>query len=180
MKRSALFLITWLLLGSVCLAQQNPADAPASKEDIEKYLAVMHTRDLMKNISQTMSKQMRQVTAEMLKKQSNITPEMEDRLNKVTDDLIKNMPIDEMLEAMIPVYQKHFTKGNVDDLVAFYSTPTGQKLIKELPSITAEAMQAVMPISQKLMATAVQRAQDEIAQMQKENAAGTKKQTQQN
>ena len=180
MKRSALFLITWLLLGSVCLAQQNPADAPASKEDIQKYLAVMHTRDLMKSVSQTMSKQMRQVTTEMLKKQSNVTPEMEERVNKVTDDLVKNMPIDEMLDAMTPVYQKHFTKGNIDDLVAFYSTPTGQKLIKELPAITAEAMQAVIPISQKLMATAVQRAQDEIAQMQKENAPSSKKQPQQN
>jgi hypothetical protein len=180
MKRSALFLITCLLLGSVCIAQQNPADAPASKEDIQKYLAVMHTRDLMKSVSQTMSKQMRQVTTEMLKKQSNVTPEMEERVNKMTDDLIKNMPIDEMLDAMIPVYQKHFTKGNIDDLVAFYSTPTGQKLIKELPAITAEAMQAVIPISQKLMATAVQRAQDEIAQMQKENAPSSKKQPQQN
>ena len=180
MKRSALFLITWLLLGSVCLAQQNPADAPASKEDILKYLAVMHTRDLMKSVSQTMSKQMRQVTTEMMKKQSNVTPEMEERVNKMTDDLIKNMPIDEMLDAMTPVYQKHFTKGNIDDLVAFYSTPTGQKLIKELPAITAEAMQAVIPISQKLMATAVQRAQDEIAKMQKENAPSSKKQPQQN
>ena len=83
MKRSALFVITWLLLGSVCLAQQNPADAPASKEDIQKYLAVMHTRDLMKSVSQTMSKQMRQVTTEMLKKQSNVTPEMEERVNKI-------------------------------------------------------------------------------------------------
>jgi hypothetical protein len=41
-------------------------------------------------------------------------------------------------------------------------------------------MQAVIPISQKLMATAVQRAQDEIAQMQKENAPSSKKQPQQN
>jgi hypothetical protein len=167
MKRSALFLITWLLLSSVCFAQQNPADASASKEDIEKYLAIMHTRDLMKSISETMSKQMRQVTSEMLKKQSNVTPEMRERVNKMTDDLIKNMPIDEMIDAMIPVYQKHFTKGNIEDLLAFYSTPTGQKVVKETPAISAEAMQAVMPISQKLMATAVQRAQDEIAQMQK-------------
>jgi hypothetical protein len=180
MKRSASLLITCLFLSSVSFAQQNPADAPASKEDVEKYLAVMHTRDLMKTISDTMSKQMRQVTSEMLKKQSNVSPEMRERVNKMTDDLIRNMPIDEMIDAMIPVYQKHFTKGNIDDLLAFYSTPTGQKVVKETPAISAEAMQAVMPISQKLMATAVQRAQNEIAQMQKENEPSPKKQTQQN
>lgn len=180
MKRSALFLITWLLLGSVCLAQQNPADAPASKEDVEKYLDIMHSRDMVKNMMNTMSKQVHQMVSEQLKKEPGMTPEKEERAFKLTDDQLKNFPVDEVIDAMIPVYQKHFRKGNIDDLLAFYSTPTGQKLIKELPAILAEAMQAAMPITQKMMATTLQRVQAEIAQMQKENAPSSKKQTQQN
>jgi uncharacterized protein len=180
MKRSALLLIACLLLASVSFAQQNPADAPASKADIEKYLDVLHTRDLMKTMLDAMSKQMHQMIAEQLKKDPAMTPEMQARANKMMDDIIKSMPIDDLIDAMIPVYQKHFTKGNIDDLLAFYSTPTGQKLVKELPAITTEAMQAVMPISQRMMATAMQRGKDELAQMQKENDASSKKQTQQN
>jgi uncharacterized protein len=180
MKRSALLLIACLLLGSVSFAQQNPADVPASKADIEKYLDVLHTRDLMKTMLDAMSKQMHQMIAEQLKKDPAMTPEMQARANKMMDDIIKSMPIDDLIDAMIPVYQKHFTKGNIDDLLAFYSTPTGQKLIQELPAITTEAMQAVMPISQRMMATAMQRAKDELAQMQKENDPSSKKQTQQN
>ena len=180
MKRYALLLVACLLLGSVSFAQQNPADAPASKADIEKYLDLMHTRDLMKTTMNSMSKQMHQMVGEQLKKQGNLTPEMEAQLNKMMDDLIKNIPIDDLLDAMIPVYQKHFTKGNIDDLVAFYSTPTGQKLVRDLPAITTEAMQAATPVYQKMMAMAMQRVQDEIAQMQKENDASGKKQTQQN
>lgn len=180
MKRSALLLIACLLLGSVSFAQQNPADAPASKADIEKYLDVLHTRDLMKTMLDAMSKQMHQMIAEQLKKDPAMTPEMQGRVNKMMDDIIKGMPIDDLIDAMIPVYQKHFTKGNVDVLLAFYSTPTGQKLIQELPAITTEAMQAVMPISQRMMATAMQRAKDELAQMQKENDPSPKKQAQQN
>jgi hypothetical protein len=180
MKPFAALFLACLFLSSASFAQQNPADAPASKEDIEKYLDVMHTRDMMKTMADTMSKQMRQLVAEQMKKQPGMTPEMEERVNKMTSDLIKNMPFDEMLDAMIPVYQKHFTKGNIDDLLAFYSTPTGQKVIKELPAITAEAMQAVTPITQRIMATTLQRVQHEIAQMQKENNASPKKQAQQN
>ena len=180
MKRSALLLIACLLLGSVSFAQQNPADAPASKADIEKYLDVLHTRDLMKTMMDAMSKQMHQMIAEQLKKDPAMTPQVEARVNKMMDDIIKTMPIDDLIDAMIPVYQKHFTKGNIDDLLAFYSTPTGQKLLQELPAITTEAMQAVMPISQRMMATAMQRAKDELAQMQKENDPSPKKQTQQN
>ena len=180
MKRSALLLIACLLLGSVSFAQENPADAPASKADIEKYLDVLHTRDLMKTMMDAMSKQMHQMIAEQLKKDPAMTPQAEGRVNKMMDDIIKTMPIDDLIDAMIPVYQKHFTKGNIDDLLAFYSTPTGQKLLKELPAISTEAMQAVMPISQRMMATAMQRAKDELAQMQKENDPSEKKQTQQN
>jgi hypothetical protein len=180
MKRSALLLIACLLLGSVSFAQENPADAPASKADIEKYLDVLHTRDLMKTMMDAMSKQMHQMIAEQLKKDPAMTPQAEGRVNKIMDDIIKTMPIDDLIDAMIPVYQKHFTKGNIDDLLAFYSTPTGQKLVKELPAISTEAMQAVMPISQRMMATAMQRAKDELAQMQKENDPSEKKQTQQN
>ena len=180
MKRSALFLITSLLLGSVCLAQQNPVDAPASKEDVEKYLDIMHSRDMIRNIMNTMSKQLHQMLSEQLKKEPGMTPEKEERAFNLSDDILKNFPVDEVLDAMIPVYQKHFTKGNIDDLLAFYSTPTGQKLIKELPAISAEAMQAAMPITQKMMATTLQRVQAEIAQMQNENAPNPKNQTQQN
>ena len=180
MKRSALLLIACLLLGSVSFAQENPADAPASKADIEKYLDVLHTRDLMKTMMDAMSKQMHQMIAEQLKKDPAMTPQAEGRVNKMMDDIIKTMPIDDLIDAMIPVYQKHFTKGNIDDLLAFYSTPTGQKLVKELPAISTEAMQAVMPISQRMMATAMQRAKDELAQMQKDNDPNQKKQAQQN
>jgi hypothetical protein len=180
MKRSAFLLITCLLLSSASFAQQNPADAPASKEDVEKYLAIMHTRDMMKTMMDSMSKQMHQIFAEQMKKDPGMTPQAEARANMMMDDIIKSMPIDDLLDAMFPVYQKHFTKGNIEDLLAFYSTPTGQKVIKELPAITTEAMQAATPIYKTMMATAMQRVQDQIAQMQKENDPSPKKQTQQN
>src|ERR1700745_509493 len=83
MKRSALLLIACLLLGSVSFAQQNPADAPASKQDIEKYLAIMHTRDMMKTMMDAMSKQMHQIFAEQLKKDPAMTPQAEARVNKM-------------------------------------------------------------------------------------------------
>jgi hypothetical protein len=180
MKRSALLVVASLILASVTFAQQNPADAPASKADIEKYLDVMHTRDMMKTMMDAISKQMHQLVKEELKKRPDASPEQEARATKMADDMLKNFPIDEIIDAMIPVYEKHFTKGNIDDLLAFYATPTGQKIVKELPAITTEAMQAAMPVTQKMMANMTQRLQDQIAQMQKEEDANSKKQPQQN
>jgi hypothetical protein len=56
MKRPVLALLACLLLGSVSFAQQNPADAPASKEDVQRYLAAMHVRDTLKSTMELMTK----------------------------------------------------------------------------------------------------------------------------
>jgi len=74
MKRSALLLIACLLLGVVTFAQQNPADAPASKEDVERYLTIMCTRDMMKTMMDNMSSHVRQRLKERLEKQSEYEP----------------------------------------------------------------------------------------------------------
>jgi hypothetical protein len=168
MKRAALGLAVVLIMASVSFGQQNRTDAPASKEDIQRYLDAMHTREMVKSMMETMTKQMHKMTHEMLQKQSNVPADFEARENKTLDDMFKDFPIDELIDVMIPVYQKHLTKGDVDGLVAFYSSPTGQKMIRELPAITAESMQASTGIIQKMMAQTMQRVQDDVAQMQKD------------
>ena len=48
----------------------------------------------------------------------------------------------DLITMVIPVYAKHFTEDDIDQLVKFYKTPIGQKLIAATPEITTEAMQA--------------------------------------
>jgi len=170
MKRLLLALALCPLFTSVSFGQQNSSDAPATKADIERYLDAMHTRDRMKNMMDAMTAQIHKMNHEEMKKNPNLPPDAEDRLNKLTDDLAKNLPIDELLDAMIPVYEKHLTKGDVDALVAFYSSPTGQKMIKEQAAMVSEGMQAAYGVVQKMTGKMMDRAQAEIAQMQKENA----------
>jgi hypothetical protein len=178
MKRFALPVLVSLLFATVSFAQQNAADAPASKENIEKYLDTMHSRDLMKNVMNMMSNQMHQMAVERAKKDPSLPPDYVARVDKASDEMLKNFPIDELFDAMIPIYQKHLTKGDVDALVAFYSTPTGKKFIQEMPAITSEAMQASMGIVQKRMAKIIQRVDDEVAQEQKKAAPDSKKASQ--
>jgi len=171
MKRVVLVLTLCLLLSPAGYAQQSPADQPATKEDVQRYLDAMHTRELMRSTMDAMAKQMRQMTHDQVVKQPNLPPDFETRMNKMTDGMFKDMPVDELLDAMIPVYQKHLTKGDIDALAAFYSTPTGQKIVKEMPALVAESMQAAQGITQKMIASAMQRVQDEVAQAAKESEA---------
>jgi hypothetical protein len=54
-------------------------------------------------------------------------------------------------------------------MVAFYSTPTGQKVLRELPATMAEGMQAMQPIIQKRMNGMMERVQQEVAQTVKDS-----------
>ena len=83
-------------------------------------------------------------------------------------EMLAEMPWDQMIQAMMPVYQKHFTKGDLDALTAFYSTPTGQKVLHEMPGLMADSMKAMMPIMQQHVEKVTAHMQQEMVAMLKE------------
>jgi len=174
MKRPALAAIFCMLFAAGSYAQQSPGDSPATKEDVVRFMDVMHSRDMMLNMMNLMAKQTSQMVHQQVSKQTDLPPDAEERINKMTQDMFKNFPVDDLIQAMIPVYQKHFTKGDIDAFVAFYSTPAGQKLLKEMPAITQESMQASMGVAQKMVANMQQQIQDDINQIRKDSAQGPK------
>jgi hypothetical protein len=170
MKHFMIVMAACLALASAGAAQQTAADAPATKEDVQKYLEVMHSREMMTKMMEAMSKPIHQMMHEQyLKDKDKLPSDFEERMTKKFDDYMNSLPLEEMLQAMVPAYQKHLTKGDIEGLVAFYSSSTGQKLIKELPAITAEAMQAVMPIVRQKIDAMSQRMQQEVAQIVKDS-----------
>ena len=47
---------------------------------------------------------------------------------------------DDLINLMLPVYDKHYTLDDINGLLAFYQTPLGQKVIATMPQITQESM----------------------------------------
>jgi hypothetical protein len=170
MKRFLVAALLFLAFGGNILAQQTAADDPATKEDAERYLQAIHSPDMMKQMVEAMSKSVHQMVHDQFMKDKDKLPaDFEARTNKMIDDMMRDMPFDEMMQAMVPVYQKHFTKGDIDAFVAFYSTPTGQKMLREMPAIAAEAMQSVVPVMRKQMEAMTERVQKEVAESLKQS-----------
>src|SRR5262249_39784328 len=133
-----------------------------------------------KTTMEAVSKQMHQIVHDTIAKQANLPSDFETRMDKMMGDMLKDFPVDELIDAMIPVYQKHLTKGDVNFLVSFYSTPRGQKILRELPAMTSEAMQASTGVMQKMMAKMMDRVQQEIAQELKTPESDSSKKVQTN
>jgi len=148
------------VLVSPGLAQQP---APATKEDIQKLFVVMNVREQMRTTVDSMLRQQSELLRDSLKKRSpQITDDEIQRLDDTMQEMMKDFPYTTILNDMVPVYQKHLTKSDVDSMTVFYSSNTGQKLLREMPAMTAESMQATYPTMQAQLEKVMKRI-DEMA-----------------
>jgi uncharacterized protein len=128
------------------------SDAPATREDVMKLFDIMKIHDQMTLVMESVAKQQRTMLHDtMRKRMPQITDQELARLDQFSAEVMKDLPLDGILDDMVPVYQKHLSKSDVDAMSAFYSSPTGQKLMKEMPAMTAESMQAAGPRMQAMM-----------------------------
>ena len=151
---------------------QTAADAPATRDDILALFNLMHVREQVEPAMQFIARQQRAIIHDSLKRQTpRISPEDLARLDQFTTDIMQDLPVDGMLDDMIPVYQRHLNKSDVDAMSVFYSSPTGQKLLREMPAMTAESMQAASPRIQALMDKVIERARQMAKDGQDEKSA---------
>ncbi len=68
----------------------------------------------------------------------------------------KEFNVDQLVDLLVPVYQKQFTEEDVKAFLEFYQSPAGKKLVEKQPAIMQESMvigqQWGMGIAQKIQA----------------------------
>ena len=172
MKR-LLIAIACIVLSASAFAQT--ADEPASRDDVILYLRTMRSHDMMQKLMEAQSSAMQQMFHDQfLKDKGEVPPDFEVHFKKAMDDLIKGMPMDQITEAMIPAYQQHFTKGDIDAMNAFYSSPVGQKVLQELPAVTQDGMKAAMPLMTKYLGEWMERMKHEFEQTSESSPGSVK------
>jgi hypothetical protein len=65
----------------------------------------------------------------------------------------ESIKIDDVIREVLPIYQKHFTLAEIQELNKFYSTEVMQTMVKKMPLITQDAA----PIQIKMMQDYMQR-----------------------
>jgi hypothetical protein len=154
------FVFLMIALPALAQVADSASAAPATRDDILKLFDTMHIRDQMRLVMDSVAKQQREMIREGLKRRApQMTEQDLARLDQFTSDVLKDFPVDGMLDDMIPVYQKHLNKADVDAMNAFYQSPTGQKMLREMPAMTAESMQASSPRIQAMMDKVMERAE---------------------
>src|SRR5438105_14325995 len=174
--RSLLGVVFGMLLAvSAAWAQQvTSSDVPASKQDIERLFVALHVRERQQLILENSHKQAKTMFNEILQKElpeasKEERAQLQGIIDEMIDDIDRDYPMGSILKDMVPIYQRHLTKSDSDELITFYSSPIGQTVMRELPAITTEAMQVSSSYLQPRMEAAISKLKEKVERMAEED-----------
>jgi hypothetical protein len=74
-------------------------------------------------------------------------------------EFAKEIDPNELVAIVVPIYQRHFTEREIQEMIRFYKTPTGQKFTRELPLVTQESVAAGQQWGQQIAQRAIAKLQ---------------------
>jgi hypothetical protein len=113
-------------------ADQGYAPAQTNLGIAEKREAILRLLDMTQPTAIAM--QTRDAILQQMKRMFPTVPEA------LWQELASEFKMEEFRELVIPIYARHFSLEDLNALIAFYSTPMGQRVIHELPAIAGESM----------------------------------------
>jgi len=131
----------------------------ATPEQIRDYFAIIHLGDTMKALMSQMITGMK----------ATAVPYIPD---SVWQDMDKTMTGFDFLSELIPIYQKHLSRDDLDGVLAFYRTDAGKHLLANQSVMSTEAQQAFHSIGQSLGEQVGERHADEIGAAKKKYEDG--------
>ncbi|MEO6228988.1 MAG: DUF2059 domain-containing protein [Ferruginibacter sp.] len=66
------------------------------------------------------------------------------------DNFKKELDADAITNMVIPIYEKYYTETEIQQLIDFYQTALGKKVIANMPAIMQESMEAGRQYGQKI------------------------------
>ena len=149
--------VAFLIVSLAAVSTGFTADTPPSEDAIKQLLEVTQARqmvDTMNSQMQNMLKNSMQAATQGQK----VTPQIQKEIDQIEQEMnseLKDVLTWSKLESMyIRVYQKSFTAQEIDGLIAFYKTPTGQALLTKMPVVLQntlnEMQQRMAPMMQRM------------------------------
>ncbi len=120
--------------------------------------AANNKQEDIKHLMKLMGMEPEKIVNQVLKPMISLNKKMHkdiDIPDEFWNDLFKEMLTD-MIKLMIPWYEKHFTHEEIKELIKFYESPLGKKMVKVQPLM----MQEMMPKIQEWTKTLSKRLKD--------------------
>jgi len=135
-----------VLLSILTIAFTMGSMAQDKISDIKRLLEVMNSEQMSETMLNSMVPFLKQQITSQIKE--NSAKEKNDKMiDALTDAMMEEMKeLSHKLNSveLVNLYDKHFTQGEIKDLIEFYESPTGKKILAKSPEITKELMNSMM------------------------------------
>ena len=124
----------FLLLVAVSACGQTAPAGPATATSATKDAKIRELINLMGTPKVAVAMMRSQVAS--LKRLMPFPPAAQDDFEK---EFLAAVNTRELVDLIVPIYDRHFSEQDIDGMLAFYRSPLGQRFIKALPQVTAES-----------------------------------------
>lgn len=134
----------FLVCGSAVAA--TPASQPPSEASIQQLLQVTQAHKMLDAMQTRLDGMMRKTSEQALSGQPADAGEqkiIDAQMAKLSALMKSQLSWDSMEPMYVDIYRKTFTQKEVDDMIAFYKSPSGQSMVAKMPAVMGQAMQTV-------------------------------------
>lgn len=136
--------IAALLLLFLALPLTARADEASKRAKIQELFTVMRMEQTLQQVMDAMEKSVIPMTQQIFG--GNVPPTMKTQVADMQHQMFglieQEMGWKTMEPAYTEIYARNFTEEQIDDLIAFYKSPTGTAYLDRVPTLTTESMQA--------------------------------------
>jgi hypothetical protein len=164
---SPVAVLIWAAAISVAVA----ADNPPSDASIKQLLEVVEMRKLPEAMTAQLDGAMKQAIQQATQGEqvpASIQQDIDKRQAQMIVAMKETLDWNKLEPVYVHVYQKSLTQQEVDGLIAFYKTPSGQAVLKKMPVIMQNAVNETQQLMQPLVEQLRTMQQDVRAEVQAE------------
>jgi hypothetical protein len=127
--RSGLLLLLFLLTPFLAVGtDRSPTPSPAKEALIRDLLKTTGTTSLMQ--------QMKRQIFDTFRRMAPSAGE------EVWNELDRRFDMNELVEKLIPIYDKYYSAEDLKGILLFYQSPLGQRVLSTMPQVVSESMAA--------------------------------------
>jgi hypothetical protein len=138
MKKLVIICVTLLSLSGACSAQQDAKNktlvTPQTKAAIEKVFALTDMNAMMGQVYSQLDSAFSQ-SLKTLKTPHHKQPLMEQYFNKYKMLMREELNWEKVKGPLINAYAEVFDLQDIEQLIAFYQSPVGRKMLKKMPEL---------------------------------------------
>ncbi len=131
MKRRIALLSTVVLMCASVFGQNSTSSGDAKHQKIVTLIKMTGTPDVMVNAIRQQ--------IHLAKKTLPLPPKAQDDFET---EFLNEIKVDDLVQLVVPVYEKYYSESEIDQLTAFYKSPLGQKMVASMPTMMQETSNA--------------------------------------